>query len=276
MPDDWWNDATRRKRAELIDTTVPTLARTVDYLSGGRDNFEADRKAVRALMAVAPIIATLVPAARAFHHRVVRYLVTEAGMRQFIDIGAGLATSGRTHELVQSIDPRCRIVYVDDDPMVLTHLRALANSTPEGAIDYMDGHVADPSPIVAGARATLDFTRPMAVLLLSSSTLGFVADTAEAAAAVSALMAAVPSGSYIALYHQAADLHPELHLANRRWNQTSSQPITLRSKDEVADFVAGLELVPPGLVPICDWHPEPGDPQFDEVIPLHGVVARKL
>jgi len=275
MPDDWWDDRTRRERAELIDTTVPNMARTANYLDGGRDNFEADRRAVRALMAVAPIMATMVPAARAFHHRVVRHLVAEVGLRQFVDIGAGLATSGRTHEIAQSIDPRCRIVYVDDDPMVLTHIRALTTTTPEGAIDYVDGHVGDPGPIMGGARATLDFRRPVAVLLLSSSTLGFIADTAQATAAVSAILAAVPSGSYIALYHQATDLHPELHIANRRWNQVSSQQVTLRSKDEVAGFVAGLELVPPGLVPVCDWHPAPDDPRFDEVVPIHGVVARK-
>ena len=275
MSDDWQNDRTRRERAELIDATAPNVARIADFLQGGRDNFEADRKAVRAMIAIAPITATLVPAARAFHRRMVRYLAAEAGIRQFVDIGAGLATSGCTHELVQSIDPTCRIVYVDDDPMALTHLRALSKSTPEGGIDYLEGHLADPGTIMAGARATLDFTRPIAVLLLSSSTLGLIIDTRSAAAAVSALIAAVPSGSYIALYHQAVDLHPELHIANRRWNQLSSKPATLRSKDEVASFLAGLELIPPGLVPVCDWHPAPDDPHFDEVVPLYGVVGRK-
>jgi S-adenosyl methyltransferase len=275
MPDDWWNDGTRRQRAELIDTTTPSVARIADYLGGGRDNFEADRKAVRGMIGVAPIVATLVPSARAFHHRVVRYLVAEAGIRQFLDFGAGLATSGRTNELAQAIDPKCSIVYADDDPMVLTHLRALSKSTPEGAIDFVDGHLREPGTIVAGARATLDFGEPVAVLLLSSSTLGVIADIKKAAAAVSTLVAAVPSGSYVALYHQASDLHPELHLANRRWNQASSQPVTLRSKDEVASFVADLELVPPGLVPICDWHPAPDDPRFGEVVPIYGVVARK-
>jgi len=275
MPDDWWNEAKRRDRAELIDASKANLVRVGDYMGGGRDNFEADRKAVRAMIAVAPVVTTIVPAARAYHHRVVRYLTAEAGVRQFLDVSAGSATSGRTHEVAQAIDPRCRVVYVSSEPMVLTHARALMNSAPEGAISCLDADIRDGGAIVTGARATLDFSRPVAVLLLSVSGLSYIADTAAAAAAVSALAAAVPSGSYVALYHPGSDLHPAYRQAVRRWNQLSPHPITARSRQEVASLVAGLELVPPGVVPICDWQPAPSDPRFEEVVPFYGVVARK-
>ena len=272
---DWRAGPARRIRAELIDPTEANPARTADFLDGGRDNFEADRKAARSMMAAAPVVRVIVPAARAFHGRMVRYLVAEAGVRQFLDIGAGLATSGRTHQLAQSVDPRCRIVYTDTDPMVLSHARALTSSAPEGAVGYVDAHVGDPGGIVAGAAATLDFGEPVAVMLLSTSTLAFIADTAAAAAAVSGLAAAVPSGSYVGLYHQSSDLDPALHAGIRRWNKMSAQPITLRSRAEVARLVAGLVPVPPGLVPITEWRPEPADPHYDRVVPVYGVLASK-
>ena len=271
----WRADPARRIRAELIDPTEANPARTADFLGGGRDNFEADRKAARSMMAAAPVVRVIVPAAQAFHHRVVRYLVAEAGIRQFLEIGAGLATSGRTHQLAQSVDPRCRIVYADIDPMVLSHARALTNSAPEGAVGYVDAHIDSPGAIVAAAAATLDFGEPVAVMLLSTSTLAFIADTAAAAAAVSALAAAIPSGSYVGLYHQASDLDPALHAGIRRWNKMSAQPITLRSRAEVALLVAGLVPVSPGLVPITEWRPEPDDPHYDRVVPVYGVLASK-
>ena len=188
---DWRADPARRTRAELIDPSAANPARTADFLGGGRDNFEADRKAARSMMAAAPVVRVIVPAARAFHQRMVRYLVAEAGIRQFLDIGAGLATSGRTHQLAQSVEPRCRIVYVDNDPVVLTHTRALTDSAPEGAVGYVDAHIGNPGAIVAGAAATLDFSEPVAVMLLSTSLLAFIADTEAAAAAVSAMKASV-------------------------------------------------------------------------------------
>jgi S-adenosyl methyltransferase len=268
-------DPARWTRAELIDPAAANPARTADFLDGGRDNFAADRKAARLMMAAAPVVRVIVPAARAFHRRMVRHLVAEAGVRQFLDIGAGLATSGRTHQLAQSVDPRCRIVYVDVDPMVLSHARALTNSAPEGAVGYVDAHIGNPGAIVAGAAATLDFGEQVAVMLLSTSTLAFIADTAAAAASVSALAAAIPSGSYVGLYHQASDLDPALRKGIRRWNKMSAQPITLRSRAEVALLVEGLAPVPPGLVPITEWRPEPDDPRYDRVVPVYGVLARK-
>jgi S-adenosyl methyltransferase len=274
MPDDWGEDATRRAKAAQISTTVPNAARVADYLYGGHNNFEADRKAARALAATAPAIAAIAPAIRAFQQRALRFLVAEGGIRQFLDIGTGLPLVGNTHEVTQSLVPECRIAYVDNDPMVLSHARALMKSAPGGAVGYVDADVRDPGAIVAGAGETLDFSQPVAVMLLF--TLAYVQDTAEAAAVVSSLMTAVPSGSYVAIYHLASDVDPELEEAAREWNKMMpEQPITLRSRSEVAGLVAGLDPVPPGLTLVTEWCPDPADPRFDHAIPVHGIVARK-
>jgi hypothetical protein len=275
MADDWGeDDATRRAKAALISTTVPNAARVVDYLYGGQNNFEADRRAARALDTTAPVVADIPPAVRAFQRRVLRFLVTEAGIRQFLDIGTGLPLVGNTHEVAQSLVPECRIAYVDNDPMVLSHARALMKSAPGGAVGYVDADVRDPDAIVAGAAATLDFSQSVAVMLLF--TLAYVQDDAEAAAAVSALAAAVPSGSYVAIYHLADDLDPALEDAARQWNKLMpAQPITLRTRAEVAALTAGLDPVPPGLAPVTEWRPDPGDPGFDHPVPVLGIVASK-
>ena len=270
MADD---EGTRRAKAALVDTSVPNPARVGDYLYGGRNNFEADRKAARAMIAVAPSVAMVAPAARAFHQRAVRYLVGQAGVTQFLDLGTGLAVAGNTHDVAQSIDPRCRIVYADSDPVVLAHARALVRSTPEGAISCLDACVADIGEIVAGASATLDFGQPVAFMLMA--TLGFIPDIDAAGALVRTLLDAGPPGSHLALYHHASDLDPAFRLAARRWNRQSHKPVTLRSQDEVAGLLTGLDLLPPGLVPICEWRPEPGDPHFDQVVPFYGALARR-
>ena len=275
MAGEWGeDDATRRAKAALITTTVPNAARVADYLYGGQNNFEADRKAARALAATAPVIADIAPAVRGFQQRVLRFLVAAAGVTQFLDIGTSLPLVGSTHEVAQSLVPESRIAYVDNDPMVLSHARALLKSAPRGAVGYVDADVRDPGAIVAGARETLDLSRPVAVLLLF--TLAFVWDTAEAAAVVSSLMAAVPSGSYVAIYHLTSDLDPAFEEAARQWNKLMpAQPITLRTGKEVAALVAGLDLVPPGLVPVTEWRPMPADVTFERQVPVYGVVARK-
>jgi hypothetical protein len=274
MVDDWGEDATRRAKAELISTTEPSAVRVTDYLYGGQNNFEADRKAARALATAAPVIADIAPAVVAFQQRVLRFLVAEAGIRQFVDIGTGLPLVGNTHEVAQSLVPECRIAYVDNDPMVLSHARALLKSAPGGAVGYVDADIRDSDAIVAGARATVDFSEPVAVMLLF--TLAYVQDAAEAAAVVSSLMAAVPAGSYVAIYHLASDMDPALEEAGRQWNKLMpAQLITLRSRAEVAALVAGLAPVPPGVVPVTEWRPAPDDPRFEEAVPVHGIVARK-
>ena len=276
MPDDWGeDDATRRAKAALITTTVPNAARVADYLYGGQNNFEADRRAARALAATAPAIVDIAPAVRGFQQRVLRYLVAGAGVTQFLDIGTSLPLVGNTHEVTQSLVPESRIAYVDNDPMVLSHARALMKSAPDGAVGYVDAEVRDPAAILAGAQETLDLARPVAILLLF--TLAFVWDATEAAAVVAALMAAVPSGSHLAIYHLASDLDPAMEEAARQWNKLMpAQPITLRSHQEVAALVGGgLAPVPPGLVPVTEWRPTPADPIFERPVPVYGVVARK-
>jgi hypothetical protein len=274
MPDDWGEDETRRAKAALISTDIPNAARVADFMYGGQNNFEADRRAARALVNTAPVVADIAPAARAFQQRVLRFLVAEAGIRQFLDIGTGLPLVGSTHEVAQSLAPECRIVYVDNDPMVLAHARALLKSAPGGAVGYVDADVRDSAAIIAGARATLDFSQPVAVLLLF--TLAYVGDDSEAASVVSSLMAEVPPDSYLALYHLAADMDPDLMEAARQWNtMMPTQPITPRSHAQVAGIAAGLDPVLPGLVPVTAWRPAHGDPHFAHVVPVYGLVARK-
>lgn len=275
MPDDWGeDDATRRAKSALITTTVPNAARVADYLYGGQNNFEADRRAARALASTAPVIIDIAPAVRAFQQRVLRFLVTDAGIRQFLDIGTGLPLVGSTHEVTQALVPECRVAYVDNDPMVLSHARALMKSAPGGAVGYVDADVRDPAGVLAGAQDTLDLSQPVAVMLLF--TLAYVWDGAEAAAVVSSLMEAVPSGSHVAIYHLASDLDPALEEAARQWNKLMpTQPITLRSRLEVEALTSGLEVAPPGLVHVTDWRPAPADPIFERAVPVYGVVARK-
>jgi hypothetical protein len=274
MAHNWLHDAARRaKAAALVDPTMPNPARVGDHLTGGRDNFEADRRASRSMIAVSPVIAAIVPAARAFHRRVVRYLVAEAGIRQFLDIGTRLTMSGNTHEIAQSLAPDCRIVYASSDPVVLSHARALAMSTNIGAVAALDADVHYPRTILAGAAETLDFDRPVAILLMA--TLVFVLDDALAAEIMRSLVGAVPAGSHVALYHQASDLDPEVIVGARRWNAMSDRQITLRSRAGLAGLLAGLDPVPPGLVPVTEWRPESADPLFEHAVPVYGAVGRK-
>lgn len=275
MEEDWGEDATRRAKAALISTLVPNAKRVADYMYGGQNNFEADRKAARSLAAAAPVVGAIAPAVRGFQQRALRFLVLEAGIRQFLDIGTDLPLVGSTHDVAQSLVPECRIAYVDNDPMVLSHARALMKSAPGGVVGYVDADVREPGAIVAGAKGTLDFGQPIAVMLLF--TLAYVIDDVEAADVVSSLMAAVPSGSYLAIYHLASDLDPALEEAARMWNKMMpTQSIALRSEAEVADLAAGLDPVPPGLVPVTDWRPS-ADPRLDRLasVPVYGIVARK-
>jgi S-adenosyl methyltransferase len=273
MADCWLHDSTRRAKAALIDSTVANPARVGDHMSGGRNNFEADRRAARAMVAASPIVTALVPAMRAFHQRVVRYLVAEAGIRQFLDIGTRLDMSGNTHEVAQSLAPECRIVYVASDPMVLSHARSLAMSTADGAVAAVGAAQDDPGAILACAGRTLDLGRPVAILLMA--TLAFVLDDAAAAEIMASLTGAVAVGSHVALHHQASDLGPEIVSVARRWNAMSDRRITLRSRGQLAGLLRGLDPVPPGLVPIDEWRPEPSGPHFGHAVPLYGVVARK-
>ena len=273
MIDDRKGDATGRPKAERIDTAAPNAARVADYLNSGRDNFEADRRAARVMLAAAPAMAAVVPAVLAFHQRAVRFLAAEAGIRQFIDVGTGLPPVQSGTEIAKSVDPACRVVYVDNDPMVLSHVLAFSMSTSLEAFAALDAKLTDPAALLSGAAATLDFRQPVALLL--PSTLPFIPDTARVAAIVAALLAALSPGSYLALCHVASDLDPALAAAADHWNRMSSLQVTLRSRDEVAALTAGLELVEPGVVPVNRWRPGAGEADLDPRVPVHAVLARK-
>jgi len=249
-----------------IDTSLANVARAWNYMVGGKDNFEVDREAARQLMEVAPVIRIAAPASRAFLGRAVRYLAGEAGIRQFLDIGTGLPTAGNTHEIAQAVAPECRVVYVDNDPVVLVHARALLTSDPAGVTSYIDADARDQ------AGATLDFGEPVAIMMVDL--LNFIDDEA-AGSIVPRLTAAMVPGSYLAIMHPASDLDPALLEAGQRWNQLAAQPVWLRSRADMTRFLAGLELVEPGLVTVPEWRPEAGARRPAQLVPLYAAVARK-
>jgi hypothetical protein len=244
-----------------------------DYWLGGKDNFAADREAAERVLAAAPGLRFRVRANRAFLARSVRYLAGEAGIRQFLDIGTGIPAVNNTHEVAQSVAPDSRVVYVDNDPIVLVHARALLASNPLGSTQYIEGDVRDAGPILEAARGTLDFTQPVALMLLGIMHL--VQDSEQPYRIVAGLMDALPSGSCLALSHPAIDINAAQAEAQRRYNERVSTPQTLRTREQVARFFDGLEMVPPGLTFVHAWRPDPGDDASPETVSAHGGVASK-
>ena len=241
-----------------LDTTVPHSARIWNYWLGGKDHFAADRLAGDQTIAVLPEIVDIARASRQFLARVVRYLAADAGIRQFLDIGTGLPTANNTHEVAQGVAPESRVVYVDNDPMVLAHAHALLVSSPEGASDYVEADARDVGTILRRAAATLDFSRPVAITMLGI--LPFIGDDDEARGIVARLLAAVPSGSYLAVTHSTSEVSgARVVEAVRQWNEVAPTPYTLRSPAQIAAFFEGLELIEPGLVPCPRWRPDPQD-----------------
>ncbi|MET8027210.1 SAM-dependent methyltransferase [Streptomyces avermitilis] len=256
----------------VVNTGVAHNARVWNYWIGGKDNYQVDQEVGEQVAAMFPVIRDVARADRAFLGRVVRHLTAECGMRQFMDIGTGLPTLDNTHEIAQRIAPDARIVYVDNDPTVLVHARALLRSTPEGATDYIDADAHDPETIIRRAAATLDFGRPVAVMMLGI--LNFVLDTARAQDIVRRIMAAVPSGSRLVLTHPTTDagLGGEGNVAAMKfWNDNATPPITARSREEVTAFFDGLDLIPPGIVSCSRWRSD----STAEVLPQFGAVAVK-
>jgi hypothetical protein len=251
-----------------LDTSVPQTARIWNYLLGGRDNFAVDRAVGDQILAGQPELAENARLSRAFHIRTVRYLAAEAGVRQFLDIGTGLPTADNTHQVAQAVAPDSRIVYVDNDPLVLAHARTLLTSRPEGVTSYLDADMYDLDRVLREAARTLDFSRPVAVLFMG--VLGHVEPDAVARGLVGKAMDAVPSGSYLALY-DGTDLSPAAVEAARLWNRSAALPYHLRSPARLAGFFAGLELVEPGLVPVTRWRPDTEAPEIDQ----YGGVGRK-
>jgi S-adenosyl methyltransferase len=255
-----------------FDTSVAHPARVYAYWIGGKDHYQADRKAAEEVIRMRPQVVTGARANRAFLARVVRYLAANCGVRQFLDIGTGLPAPENTHQVAQGVDPACRAVYVDNDPVVLTHARALLTSTPEGQCDYLDADVRDTATILARAARTLDLAQPVAILLLAI--LHFVPDADDPGAIVAALAGGLAPGSYLAVSHLTADFAPgQVAAATAAYNSLASVPVTPRSHTQVSGLLGGLPLVAPGVVPVTEWRPTALLPHR-HTADLHAGLAR--
>ena len=268
----WFLPAHGAEPPAEVDTGVAHIARVYNYWLGGKDNFAADREAAELVMTSYPAVLASVRAQREFLGRAVSYLAGEAGIRQFLDIGTGLPSASNTHEVAQQLAPRSRVVYVDNDPIVLAHARALLTSSPRGATAYLDADLRNTGTILAEAAGTLDFSEPVAVMLVGI--LHCVPDPDEPAVMVHRLLDAVPSGSYLVIAHPASDIHAtQIGTAASRLNQVMAQPVTLRTHAEVARFFDGADLVEPGLVQLHRWRATPAEPGTE--LANYGGVARK-
>ena len=236
-----------------IDTTKAHPARIYDYWLGGKDNFAADREAAELALKAYPDLAKAVQSNRAFLGRAVR-LLTGEGVRQFLDIGTGIPAADNTHEVAQQAAPDSRIVYVDNDPVVLLHAQALLKSTPGGACDYIHADLRDPDAILAKAARTIDFGRPVALMLLA--VLQFILDEQDPYGLVSRLVAALPSGSYLVISHPTDDFNPNKGESMKVYNERSADQAVVRDKAATARFFDGLELLEPGVVPVARWRPD--------------------
>jgi len=256
--DDWRRAATAeqlRNVVRTIDPSVAHIARIQDYWLGGKDHFEADRIAGDEAIAQLPDMVASVRNTRAFLGRTVRFLARERGIRQFLDVGTGIPTAANTHEVAQHVAPESRIVYVDNDPMVLAHARALLTSTDGGKCSYIDADIRDPDKILADAAEVIDFTRPVAVVLMA--VLQFVPDVDDPYGLVRRLMAVVPGGSYLVISHPASDIQAAAMAGMAtRLNQVMAQQVKPRSKAEVTAFFDGLDLVEPGVIRCPEWRPD--------------------
>jgi hypothetical protein len=252
-----------------VDASVPNSARIWNYWLGGRDNYPVDREAGEQFRAIFPEIVEVARSTRAFLNRAVRYLAGEAEIRQFLDIGTGLPTADNTHEVAQRVAPKSRVVYVDNDPVVLAHARALLTST-QGVTAYVDADLHDPDAILDATARTLDFSQPVALMLLG--VLGHIGDDDEARSIVKRLLDGLASGSYLAVCDGTNTSQAGIQ-AQDDYDQSGAIPYRLRSPEQVAGLFAGLELVEPGVVPLPRWRPDPtkGDGPPREIDAVGGV-----
>ena len=256
-----------------INTTVPHSARVWNHLLGGKDNYPVDREAAAKILEIFPGMADIARQSRHMLTRVVRHLAADAGISQFLDIGTGLPTADNTHEVAQRITPQSRIVYIDNDPLVLVHAEALLISTPEGATEYIEADVRNPAAILQRAAAVLDFTQPVALMLMGI--MGLVADDDQALDIVRQLVAAIPPGSYLALY-DGSNTDPAYVEAIGRYNKASGAvPYTPRSPAQISRFFDGLDLLEPGVVSVTSWRPDPNPWGEAAEVACYGGVARK-
>jgi len=261
-----------------LQTDQPHPARVYDYLLGGKDNFAADRAAAEAGLRANPNSRIPPRENRAFLGRAVRYLAGEAGISQFLDIGTGIPTSPNVHEVAQGIEPRARIVYVDNDPIVLTQARALLTTGPEGRTAYIDADLRDVDAILGSAelQRTLDLRQPVGLLLIA--VMHFIPDEDDPWALAARLLAALPSGSYLALSHLTGDFDPAAWAGVVAVYRRSGVTMQVRPKPDVERFFAGLDLIDPGVVSLPRWRPDPSDvgsPPGDAAVSVYGGVARK-
>ena len=258
-----------------IDTTVSHSARVWNYWLGGKDHYPVDREVGDQILAWMPGLVRSARADRYFLARAVRYLAGDEGIRQFLDVGTGLPTVDNTHEVAQRIAPESRIVYVDNDPLVLVHARALLTSTQEGVTDYIDADVHDPETILREAGKTLDFSRPMAVMMLGI--LNFVVDDDQALGIVHRLLAAIPPGSYLVISHPTDEVDGgPMREAVRYWNEQGSAPMTLRSAEGLRRFFDRVDLLDPGVVSCSRWRQEVIDIEEGDDVPQFCGVGRKI
>ena len=255
-----------------IDITVPHSARIWNYWLGGKDHYEVDRTAGDQFSGIYPGIVDIARADRAFLGRVVRYLAGEAGVRQFLDVGTGLPTADNTHEVAQRVAPDAKVVYVDNDPMVLAHARALLTSTPDGVTHFVDVDMSDTAAVLRAAGKWLDLTQPVALTFMG--VLGHVTDHMAALRIVGGMLDGLPSGSYLAI-NDSVNTSQELEEALRVYEASGAVPYRTRSLEQFTGYFDGLELVAPGVVvPVDDWRPDPEGPS-GPVIPQAGAVGRK-
>jgi hypothetical protein len=260
-----------------IDPSKAHPARRYNYWLGGKDNFAADRESAEVVASAFPTVRLAAQENRKFLQRVVGYLASEAGVEQFLDLGAGLPSAGNVHEVAQKIAPYSRVVYVDNDPIVLVHARALLTSTPEGATAYLQADVRNPDSIVTDPEVAqrLDLTKPVALMLVA--VLHFLPDSDDPHGILRRLIKALPSGSYLVISHATSDhLTPEELAATYEANERSGVTFRLRSTEEFSSFFEGLDLVEPGITSIVDWRPEPSlvPPPCVEGISMLCGVAR--
>jgi hypothetical protein len=257
--------ASGRDKAAQIDVRRAHSARVYDYWLGGKDNFAADREAAEEAIAARPGIVADARANRAFLARSVRFLARERGVRQFLDVGTGLPSPPNTHDVAQSIGPAARVVYMDNDPIVVAHARAMMVSGPDGSCDHVEADLRDPAVILKAAGRTLDLGHPVALLLLL--VLHLIPDADGPEEVVRSLLAGLPEGSYLVVSHPASDIRPDpVADMTRRMNQRLKGPkATVRDRDQVTRFFDGLELLEPGVVEPPQWQPDPGDPALSGV-----------
>jgi O-methyltransferase involved in polyketide biosynthesis len=254
-----------------LDTSRPSSARFWDYLLGGKDNYAIDRTAAERTLEVFPQLRDSARADRAFLGRAVRLLAGEKEVRQFLDIGTGLPTADNTHQVAQWVAPQSRIVYVDNDPTVMLHAKALLTSDPRGFTGYIEADVRDPRTILDRAAQSLDFTRPIALMLLGI--LNFVPDDEQAADVVHQLVGALAPGSYLVLAHPTEEVHGEAQAATMRaWNASGAPPITARDPRRISRFFDGLNLLEPGVVSATQWRPSK---PTDEIVTQYVAVGVK-